>query len=68
LYIFHSGVVIPKEQGIVEEILENYNTDVKPDGDANNTVTVVLDVAVLKLDYLVSISTTKLFPILRTSK
>jgi len=42
--------------------LENYNTDVKPDGDANNTVTVVLDVAVLKLDYLVSISTTKLFP------
>ena len=51
---FFLGLVIPKEQGIVEEILKDYNSDVKPDGDINNTLTVALDVSVLKIDKLVS--------------
>ena len=46
----------PKEASIHQEIFTNYSTSVKPDGDAeNNTVTVAIDVTLLKMSFLVII-------------
>ena len=45
---------VPSEQSIHTEIFTDYNSNVKPDGLINNTVQVHLDVAVLKLSFLVT--------------